>query len=596
MLLKRGNPFFLEETVRTLVETGMLAGAPGAYRLMRSVETLQIPATVQTVLAARIDRLPADEKQLLQAAAVVGKDVPYAILTAIAEQPEAALRRGLAHLRELEFLYETRPFPDLEYTFKHALTHEVAYGSVLTDRRRTLHAQIAEVIERLDGDRSTEHIEWLGHHALRGEMWEKAAIYLQRAGAKAFERSANGEAIRCFEQALSALRRLPDSHARIERAADLHLDLRHALLALGEIEAIFDHLREAESRAEMLGDRRRLGRAFGYLAQNFMVVGDYQHSIESGNRARAEGEMIGDLGIQVLAGFNLGQAHFFVGEYRRAAEFQRRTLDSLTGELMLQRFDLAGYPSVTARAWLAMSLAELGQFADALGCAEAGLQLADEVEQAFTRIVAYWGVGYTYLRKGELARAIPVLERGVMLSQASDLPVQLPIIAPYLAAAYTGVGRLSEAISLLEEAREAAVAMKVMFHRSMIMNWLSETYLFAERADEAAELARHALRLARTLGERGHEAWILRLLGTILANRAAVDHNKADASYRTGLRLATSLGMRPLMAHCHLGLAKLYRESDKQLQADEHFAAATTMYRDMGMTFWLEKSETERAN
>ena len=136
MLVKRGNPFFLEETVRTLVETGALAGERGAYRLTRPVEALQVPATVQTILAARIDRLPAEEKRLLQAASVIGKDVPYALLAAIAEQPEEALRRGLAHLQEAEFLYETQLFPDLEYTFKHALTHDVAYAGLLGERRR----------------------------------------------------------------------------------------------------------------------------------------------------------------------------------------------------------------------------------------------------------------------------------------------------------------------------------------------------------------------------------------------------------------------------------------------------------------------------
>ena len=136
MLVKRGNPFFLEETVRTLVETGALAGARGAYRLTRPVEALQVPATVQTILAARIDRLPAEEKRLLQAASVIGKDVPYALLAAIAEQPEEALQRGLAHLQEAEFLYETQLFPDLEFTFKHALTHDVAYAGLLGERRR----------------------------------------------------------------------------------------------------------------------------------------------------------------------------------------------------------------------------------------------------------------------------------------------------------------------------------------------------------------------------------------------------------------------------------------------------------------------------
>ena len=131
-----GNPFFLEESVRTLVETGVLAGTPGAYRLGQPLQGMPVPATVQAVLAARIDRLPPEDKHLLQTAAVIGTDVPFALLQAIADVPEAALHRGLAHLQAAEFLYETRLFPEPEYTFKHALTHEVAYGSLLLERRR----------------------------------------------------------------------------------------------------------------------------------------------------------------------------------------------------------------------------------------------------------------------------------------------------------------------------------------------------------------------------------------------------------------------------------------------------------------------------
>src|SRR5262249_52756629 len=133
-----GNPFFLEESVRTLVETGVLVGESGAYRLGQALPTIQIPATVQTVLAARIDRLSPEEKRLLQTAAVVGTEVPFPLLPAIAELSEESLHRGLAHLQAAEFLYETHLFPEREYTFKHALTHEVAYGSLLPQRRRVL--------------------------------------------------------------------------------------------------------------------------------------------------------------------------------------------------------------------------------------------------------------------------------------------------------------------------------------------------------------------------------------------------------------------------------------------------------------------------
>jgi predicted ATPase len=174
-----GNPFFLEESVRTLVETGVLVGEPRAYRLAQALPTVQVPATVQAVLAARIDRLPPEEKRLLQTAAVIGTEVPLPLLQAIAELPEEAVQRGLAHLQAAEFLYETRLFPEPEYTFKHALTHEVAYNGLLQERRRMLHARIVEVLEALAGDRVTEQVERLAHHALRGEVWDKALTMMR---------------------------------------------------------------------------------------------------------------------------------------------------------------------------------------------------------------------------------------------------------------------------------------------------------------------------------------------------------------------------------------------------------------------------------
>ena len=208
------NPLFLEESVRALVETGALAGERGAYRLTRPVENLRIPATVQAILAARIDRLAPEAKRLLQAAAVLGKDVSMPLLLAIADAPEPEVRAALTHLQAAEFLYGTRLFPDLEYTFKHALTHEVAYGGLLHDRQRALHARITEALERLSTERVAEQAERLAHHALRGELWEKAVAYLRQAGLRAMARAANREAVAHLEQALGTLGRLPRSGRR----------------------------------------------------------------------------------------------------------------------------------------------------------------------------------------------------------------------------------------------------------------------------------------------------------------------------------------------------------------------------------------------
>src|SRR4029450_10363457 len=229
-LVKRGNPFFLEETVRTLVETQVLVGERGRYRLTQPVQSIKVPATVQAMIAARIDRLSAEDKRLLQVAAVVGKDVPFTLLEPIADLPDEVLRGAHKHLQAAEFLDQIEQLPDLVYSFKHALTHEVTYGGLLQEHRRELHARIVAAIETLYLDRLAEQIERLAHHALHGQLQEKAVGYLRQAGLKAAARSALLEAKAWFEQALELLAVLPESPSTRAQAFDIHLELRPVLI------------------------------------------------------------------------------------------------------------------------------------------------------------------------------------------------------------------------------------------------------------------------------------------------------------------------------------------------------------------------------
>jgi class 3 adenylate cyclase len=262
-----GNPLFLEESVRTLAETKALIGDRGAYRLAQDAQAIQVPASVQAILAARIDRLSPEDKRLLQAASAIGKDVPFALLLPIAELAEEDLRHGLAHLQAAELLYETSLFPDLEYTFKHALTHEVTYGGLLQERRGDLHARIVDAIETLHRERLGEQIERLAHHALRGELREKAVHYLRQAGNKAAARSAPPDARAWFEQALGVLETLPESQATLEQALEIRLELRPMLSQLGDVRRALERLREAETLAEKLNDDRRRGLPHNYLLE-----------------------------------------------------------------------------------------------------------------------------------------------------------------------------------------------------------------------------------------------------------------------------------------------------------------------------------------
>ena len=256
--------------------------------------------------------------------------MPFALLQAIAEFPDEALRRGLTHLQAAEFLYETSLFPDLEYTFKHALTHEVAYASLLQERRRLTHARIMEAIETLYADRLTEHFERLGHHAERGEVWERAARYLREAGIKAFERSAHREAAGWLERALSSLARLPESRDTFETAIAVRFDIRNTLVALGEFDRVFDHLRAAEQLANALNDKRRLARVLSLFSLSFMLLGDHGQAVESGEKALRIAQAAEDLDAQVMANASLGVVYFQRGEFRRAVDFNRQNIEILS--------------------------------------------------------------------------------------------------------------------------------------------------------------------------------------------------------------------------------------------------------------------------
>jgi class 3 adenylate cyclase/tetratricopeptide (TPR) repeat protein len=588
-----GNPFFLEESVRTLVETGTLVGERGAYRLTSPLERTQVPATVQAVLAARIDRLTADDKRLLQAAAVIGKDLPYALLAAIAELPEGTLREGLGRLQGAEFLYETSLFPDSEYTFKHALTHEVAYGSLLGERRRALHARIVERIEARFPDRLVEQAERLAYHAFRGERWSQAARYLRQAATKAAERSAHREAVGYFEQALEALQHLPPDQEATEQAVDIRFELRNSLQPLAAYTRLQEHLREAEALARLLGDRRRLGWVQAYAGNLATWLGDCVGAVLALEHSRAVAREVGDFGLELLATQFLATGCYMLGDYSRAVELLRNNWDAIRGDSAREGVGAIAPAGQGSLSFLVLALAERGDFADALACGEELRRIVAESTNAFIKSYTPYAVGERYLRKGDLGEATGLLTDALRLAEEYRILTFQWRVASALGYTLTQRGSLGEALPLLERAVERAAASAELGGHSLRLCRLGEAYLQAGRAGEASGCAAQALALARRQSERGHEAWARRLLGEIAAHADPLQMDEAESHYNAALARADELGMRPLAAHCHLGLGSLYRKVGRNEQAQVELASAAEMYRAMEMTYWLARAEGE---
>ena len=591
-LVKHGNPFFLEETVRMLVDTNALVGERGRYRLTHPVQSIQVPPTVQAMLAARIDRLPAEDRHLLQVASVIGNDVPFALLRAVSELPEETLRCGLDRLQAAEFVYETRLGSESEYSFNHALTHEVTYGNLLDDARRALHARIVTAIERLHPDRLDEHIAQLAYHALRGEVWDRAVVFLTRAAA-AVSRLAYADAAVYYEQALDALHRLPPTREHREQAVDLGFELARCLYSTGHFAAAAAAYRDAERIALALGDERRVALVCTGLAYLLGSEADHRGAIEAGERALALAARVADPALHIWTGVGMAREYFAVGEYHRGIACAQTALEALESAPMRSPFRNLP-PSVGSRTWLALCLASVGRFADAITSAEAATALAAR-EGPLAQVWADYTLGRIHSLRGDFTRALAVLERAASLLERGRFPIYAPRVLASLGTAYAMTGRGKEGVALLERAVVEGQAHRVLYDHAMVLTQLAEVHL-TDDLDSAARRATQAVDIARCHGERGNEAWALHLLSLVAAaDSSANDDAAALAHARQAMALGTELDMRPLVAHCHLQLATLHRLAGVRDEAQHHVTMAVTMYRDMGMRLWLDRAQTDPA-
>jgi class 3 adenylate cyclase/tetratricopeptide (TPR) repeat protein len=588
LLPKQGTPFFLEETVRALVETSLLAGKRGNYRLVSPLEEVRTPPSVQAILAARMDRLPARQKWLLQAASVIGKDVPHAILQPIVGLEEDELRRGLAKLREAEFLFQSRLFPDLEYEFKHALTHEVAYGSLLAGERRALHRKIVDAVERLYADRFGEQIERAAHHAVHAELWEKAVDYARQAGNKAVARWALQDARTWFEHALVALHRLPETQSMLELGFAIRFELRPVLAQLGEAQRQLERLREAEILAQKLNDDRRRGQVYAYMTNAHLLCGAPNEALLTGTRALDIAKRLGDLELRLVTTTYLEHCHHHRAEYGRVVELATENLAALPAEWTYESFGGTAPLAIFDRFFLIASLAELGRFIEAAEYQAEVIRLADPTDHAHAITIAYDAGGILYLLWGDWARARSLVETGIMAAKKRNLAGQLRILVPSSAWALAQLGETGAALNRVQEGEQLLErqASRGFFGR---LGWgyylLGCACLQLERLDEATRFGDLAVKSSPH--HPGFRAHGLQLLADIAAHDHRFNLKASEAWYREALALGEPRSMRPLTAHCHRGLAKLYGRIGERQKAQEYLTTAMTMYRNMDMRFWL---------
>jgi len=541
-----GVPLFIEETIRLLAETGVIRGGPGNFRPARSFGDVEIPASVEAALAERVDRLPRGEKRLLQTAAAIGTVSPLSILMEASELDEASFDRAVAALQHHGFVRRVGAGGE-SVAFRHALTRDVAYGLLLERERRPLHERILHALERLAASGPSDLVDLLGYHALRSLAFEKAARYLEQAGLKAIHQSAHREAVAVFEDALRAVGSMPRSVENLRRSVRLRLLLRGCLIPSGDVTRVAYHLERAEEEAESAGDIRSLGLVYATSTLSDWLGGHPEQGVEAGLRARTISERVDDLTLRVVTRVGLGLCLHGAGRFREAVDVYGDLLGLLTGELESKRFNSTAYPAVLARAFLAHSLAELGETERAGETALAGIDLARRVKDPFGLALARLGAAHHRLLRDDLSGAGEILEEALADCARRDLPTVAVALAAELAWVRAEAGDLEAGRRTLERVADVADDQQIP-QWSIDLRLLGMSRL-ALAAGDAADALRHgeaALRRARVHGDRGTLGWAA--LACAEAALLGAD-GRADRYLDEAATLARAEGRRPLAAH-----------------------------------------------
>ena len=562
-----GNPFFLEECVRTLVETRSIEGERGAYRPISPVAEVQVPGTVQVVLAARIDRLPPDAKRLLQAAAAIGKDVPFALLEAIAELPADTLLRGLAQLQATEFVYEARLFPDLEYTFKHALTHAVAYQSLLKSTRQALHGRIARAFQERFSAIADAQPELLAHHLTECGQPEDAVTAWERAGDRAVSRSAFADGATHLRRALELLATLPASGVRARQELNIRLKLGGPLTATRGYTApeILELYSRARTLCEETGETDALFDVLEGLWVYRYVSAELAVARDLGDQLLAIAERTRD-GTQLLRAHTaLGCTTSSLGEHGPARDHLEQALafhgPERHGNIVTS---MGTDPGILALVYLGTRLTNLGYPDQGFSIAQRALELGRVQPHSFGMAWGFQNMTFAYLRRGAFAEALEKAEAWIALCKEQGFTQWLAHGMIARAAALSWLDSPAKAIPLLKDALAARFAGGSRIGIAGFSMPLVSACLRAGEFEAGLALVDELFELVERTNERETDSHLWRFRGQLLLARGKEDEAEAERCLEKALAVARHQGARLFELTAATDLARLWQQQGKR--------------------------------
>jgi len=590
-----GNPLFMEEFTHSLIERGYIERKNGHYVLTIKPSEIQVPDTIQGIIAARMDRLEENLKRTMQVASVIGRDFAYRILQTITGMQQE-LKSRLLNLQELEFIYEKTLFPELEYIFKHALTQEVAYNSLLLKRRKEIHDRIGKAIEELYADRLEEFYEMLAHHFSKGENLEKAYQYLRLSSLKTGLRNSYWESVRLGREAIDVLKRMPDTDENKRRGVEMRLLLSGPMTTQGFPGDALQMMEEGARLAEELGDSRSLANLWGTISWYHSAKGDALRACEFAEKAFQAAERSEDVELVATNGFELCQACSTRGEYSRVAEVAPRVLDLLEKAQMQGRSDLGKYYNVNLYSvilsYYSLSLGYLGDFERGQALCQKACHFADEIGNILTLGVVEGQYSALLIAKGDGKRALEHTEKMIRYSEQAEAVVLLWIAPTFLGHAYYLLGELDAARQQFERRLEIYRSAEFPMYLSWNYYGLSMVYLDSGDLKSARSNIEETLMVCQRYGDKMYEGPSTVALGRVVGKAEPSQSAKAEEYILQGIKILEELKLKPYQAEGHLFLGELYADMGQGEKALECLKKAETMFQEMGMDYWLRRTQS----
>jgi class 3 adenylate cyclase/tetratricopeptide (TPR) repeat protein len=587
-----GVPFFIEEFIKSVIELKIIEKRRNRYQLVKDIKEVMVPSTVQDVIMARIDSLPEGSKSVLQIGSVVGREFSKDLIQTVMGQSEQELLAHLSLLKDSELLYERGVYPQSIYIFKHALTQQVTYNSLLLKRRKEIHETLGSAIESLYLDRLDEFHEIVAYHYSESDNHEKAYKYLKLSGNKTTRTYSNWEAFRFYKEAIKALNQLPETLDNNRKQIEVILLMATPMMYLAFPEDSLRILKEGERLSKQLDDRRSLAIVYSLIGIYYMHKGKPLDAIRYSEIGFEEPQTLQDIELMAPIGRGLCVSYLAAGEFRKTPDVAPKIIDLLEKAQRESDFFDAPFNTYSSLcAYYGLSLAMLGNFEKGTTYIERGLRAILEINHLASLGVAEAMYGMAFIAKGDGTSAIEHFQKSIRYFEEGKTVLIFSVIWTGLGSGYYYLGDFEAARKHIEKGLDITIQGGSEWWSSFHYLYLSKTHFELGDQKNSRNFIEDALKLSQKKSEKHFEGASWTWLGRILGKTDPSQRDKAEECILKGISILDEIKIKPWRSEGHLYLGELYADIGKRKKALENLNKAEGHFKEMGMDYWLVKTQ-----